>query len=225
MAGETVFDKRTAVSTLLDILMIFSRNDLKSELLKELDKHASFLKQIASRQSVDTEKLNTLLNELADVSKKLYEINGKIGINVMESDLFQSISQRNAIPGGTCSFDLPAFHYWLEQNNNIQQSELTEWIKPFMSIHTAISLILDFIRQNGIPTEEAAEAGFFQLSLNKSQPFQLLRVAINSSLPCFAEISGGKHRFTIRFMSPSSDNHRPAQINQQVPFRLTRCVF
>jgi len=225
MAGKTVFDKRAAVSTLLDILMIFSRNDLKSELLKELDKHANFLKQIASKQSVDTEKLNNLLNNLEDVSKKLYETNGKIGINVMESDLFQSISQRNAIPGGTCSFDLPAFHYWLEQNNEIQSSELSEWIQPFMSIQAAINLILDFIRQSGIPTEEMAEAGFFQLSLNKSQPFQLLRIAVDSTLPCFAEISGGKHRFTIRFMSPSADNRRPAQINQEISFRLTRCVF
>lgn len=225
MNGETIFDKRAAISVLLDILMIFSRNDLKSELIKELERHSKFLNQIANSQGVDTEKLSQILSDLNIISQKLYKTNGKIGINVMESDLFQSISQRNAIPGGTCSFDLPAFHYWLEQDNNIQQADLAQWTKPLANIHTAIDLILNFIRQSSMPTSELAEAGFFQLALEKSQPFQLLRVSVKHSTPCFAEVSGGKHRFTIRFMIPSTDNKRPSQTQEDIPFSLTRCVF
>ncbi|MCK5478264.1 MAG: cell division protein ZapD, partial [Methylococcales bacterium] len=111
MKGTAVFDKRAAITVLLDILMIFSRNDLKSELLKELDRHSKTLNQIANSQGVDTKKLHQILDDLNIISKRLYDANGKIGINVMESDLFKSISQRSSIPGGTCSFDLPAFHY------------------------------------------------------------------------------------------------------------------
>jgi cell division protein ZapD len=225
MNGSTVFDKRAAVSVLLDILMIFSRNDLKSELLKELDRHSKILGQIASSQAVDTEKLNKILSDLTEISKKLYQTNGKIGVNVMESDLFQSISQRSSIPGGTCSFDLPAFHYWLEQEHNNQSDDLLHWTKPFVDIRKAIILLLDFIRQSSIPTQEVAESGFFQLSLDKSQPYQLLIVTIEKKLPCFAEISGGKHRFTIRFMRPSTDNRRPSQFSQNTPFSLTRCLL
>jgi cell division protein ZapD len=225
MEGATVFDKRSAISTLLDILMIFSRNDLKSELLKELDRHSKVLNQIANSQGVDTVKLEQILEDLNVISHKLYAANGKIGINVMESDLFQSISQRSSIPGGTCSFDLPAFHYWLEQPESVQQEDLAHWTKPFEDIRSAIDLSLNFIRQSSIPTQEIAEAGFFQLSLDKSQRIQLLRVAVDHSLPCFAAISGGKHRFTIRFMKPSTDRSRPIQISNDVPFSLTRCVF
>ena len=143
----------------------------------------------------------------------------------MESDLFQSISQRNSIPGGTCSFDLPAFHYWLEQNHSARQQDLVHWTKPFMDIQAAINLTLNFIRQSSLPAEENAEAGFYQLSLEKSQPFQLLRVGIDQSTPCFAEISGGKHRFTIRFMNPSLNKNRPTQLTKNISFQLTRCVF
>ncbi len=225
MQGNSVYDKRAAISILLDILMIFSRNDLKSELLKELDRHAKTLNQIANSQGVDTEKLYQILEDLNQISKKLYQANGKIGINVMESDLFQNISQRNAIPGGTCSFDLPAFHYWLEQNDAIQMADLNRWTKPFLDIRHAITLILNFIRQSNIPTQETADAGFFQLALDKSQPFQLLRVQIDNDATHFAEISGGKHRFTIRFMTPSTDNKRPSQTTENVSFMLTRCVF
>jgi len=225
MNGTDIFDKRAAISVLLNILMIFSRNDLKSELLKELERHSKFLNQLANSQAVDAEKLTHILNELSDISQKLYNTNGRIGAGVMESDLFQSISQRNAIPGGTCSFDLPAFHYWLEQDNNVQQADLTQWTKPLSDIQIAIDLILGFIRQSSIATPELAKAGFFQLALDKSQPFQLLRVAIEHTIPCFAEVSGGKHRFTIRFMMPSVDNKRPGQTLEDIPFSLTRCVF
>lgn len=224
-AGSTVYDKRAAISVLLDILMIFRRNDLKSELLKELDRHIKVLNQIGNSQGVDTDKLQQLLTQLNQVSKNLYSSNGKIGVNVMESDLFQSISQRNAIPGGSCSFDLPAFHYWLEQEDAEQQKDLERWTKPLIDIRTAIELILNFVRHSMTPTEEIAEAGFFQMALDSSHPLQLLRVSIDAELPCFAEISGGKHRFTIRFMKPSNDENRPTQSQDDIPFSLTRCMF
>lgn len=225
LAGDTVFEKRAAISILLEILMIFSRNDLKSELLKELDRQIKIFTQLANSQNVDTDKLTEILQELQAVSQTLYQSNGKIGINVMESDLLQSISQRNSIPSGSFAFDLPAYHYWLEQDTEQQQKDLERWTRPFISIQQAIDMALGYIRQSNVPKPYTAEAGFFQMGLDSSQPAQLLRVILDSSIRCFAEISGGKYRFTIRFMEPSSDKNRPVQTTQDIPFLLTRCIF
>ena len=224
-AGETVADKRAAITVLLDIMSIFRRNDLKSEILKELDRHVTILNKIANSQGVDTELLDNILDQLAQISKKLYAVSGKIGINIMESDLFQSIAQRSSIPGGTCSFDLPEYHYWLEQDESIRLKDLQHWSSPFNDIHTAIDLILNFIRNSRPANQEVAVAGFFQISLDRSQPFQLIKVSLDKSLPCFAEISGGKHRCTIRFMEPAVDNKRPTQSYDDIPFTLTCCLF
>lgn len=225
MAGTSIFDKRAAIDVLLEILTIFSRSDLKSELIKELDRHTKVLTQLANSQSVDAGKLRGILAELNQSSRNLYSSNGKIGIRVMESDLFQSISQRNSIPGGSCSFDLPAFHYWLEQDAAERQKDLERWTQPFTDIRTAIDLILGFIRKSTTPTRETALAGFFQLALDKSHPVQLLRVGVAAESRCFAEISGGRHRFSIRFMKPSSDENRPGQAIEDIDFELTRCMF
>ncbi|MGZ8189651.1 MAG: cell division protein ZapD [Methylococcaceae bacterium] len=224
-AGATVADKRAAIAVLLDIMSIIRRNDLKSELLKELDRNANILRKIANSQGVDTEKLESILAELTQTSKNLYAINGKIGINIMESNLFQSIAQRSSIPGGTCSFDLPEYHYWLEQDEAIRLKDLELWSGPFKDIRTAIDLILHFIRNSNSATPEVAVAGFFQFSLNPAQSFQMLKVSLDKSLPCFAEISGGKHRCTIRFMLPPIDDKRPTQSPDDIPFTLTRCLF
>lgn len=223
--GNTVSDKRAAIIVLLDIMSIFRRNDLKSEILKELDRNAKTLNRIADSQDVDAGKLQALLEELALISKRLYALTGKVGIHVMESDLFQSIAQRSSIPGGTCSFDLPEYHYWLEQDEAVRIKDLQEWGSPFDDIRKAIDLILNFIRNSNAPTAEIAQAGFFQFTLDRSQPYQLLKISVDKSIPCFAEISGGKHRCTIRFMSPASDDKRPQQSSDDIPFQLACCVF
>jgi len=224
MAGSSVFDKRAAIGSLLDILTIFSRSDLKSELIKELDRHAKVLGQLSNSQNVDNQKLQEVLSELGQASRNLYNYNGKVGASVLASGLFQSISQRSSIPGGSCSFDLPAFHYWLEQDQSAQQKDLEQWTQPFSDIRIAIDLILGFIRQSSMPKQEIAPAGFFQLALDKAHPVQLLRVFVPTSAQCFAEISGGKHRFSIRFMEPSVDENRPAQTQEDIPFTLARCA-
>lgn len=225
LGGGTVSDRRAAISTLLDILTIFSRNDLKSEILKELDRHAKILNQLVNKADVDTDRVKEILSEMSQISKNLYGASGKIGVKVMESDLFQSISQRSSIPGGTCSFDLPAFHYWLEQDEHIQKEALEHWTKPLTDIRKGIGMILSFIRQSSVPTQKVAQAGFFQLALDKSLPLQLLRVEVDKSVLCYAEISGGKHRFTIRFMQQPNDGGRPTQTSENITFKLTCCQF
>ncbi|MEQ1559306.1 MAG: cell division protein ZapD [Methyloglobulus sp.] len=224
-SGTTIPDKRAAINVLLDIMSIFRRNDLKSEILKELDRHAKVLNKYANIDNVDTSQLDAILKKLSETSKKLYATSGKIGIEIMESDLFQSIAQRSSIPGGTCSFDLPEFHFWLEQDEAVRLKDLEHWSSPFNEIRTAITLILDFIRNSNAPSEEVAQAGFFQIALDKNLPYQLIKVSIDNTLPCFAEISGGKHRCTIRFMVPSADEQRPTQSPEDIHFFLTRCLF
>jgi len=219
--GATAADKRAAVAVLLDIVMIFKRNDLKSEVLKELDRNSRILKTALEQQQ---EANVSLLSELTEISQKLHAVHGKIGSNVMQNDLFQSIAQRSAIPGGTCSFDLPEYHHWLEQAEPIRVTNLQQWSSPFDDIRHAIGLILYFIRDSGTSTEEVAHAGFFQIALDKDLSHQMLRVHVDQSIPCFVEISGGKHRCSVRFMNPSVNNERPAQSSDNIPFTLTCCL-
>lgn len=225
LAGASVIDKRAAIKALQDILLILSRNDLKSEILKEIDRHAKTFNQMITQDADSAHNLQKTVADLQEIGKKLYATNGKIGMNVMGNDLFQSIAQRSSIPGGTCSFDLPAFHYWLEQDSAVQALDLKHWTEPFNDIRCAIDLLLMFVRKSGKTTQEVAKEGFFQLGLDSTLPYQLLRISVDQKQRFFAETSGGKHRFTIRLMQPSTDSNRPTQTKENVPFALTICVF
>ena len=224
MSGNTEWDSRAVISTLLEITSIFSRNDLKSEILKEIDRHSNVLNKMVGNHNIDSVKLNKILNELARIGEQLYATPGKIGQSLMESELFKSISQRSSIPGGAFAFDLPAYHYWLQQSEQTRRQELENWLKPFAVIRQGVTMLLNFIRQSATPGVEVANAGFFQKTLDHSLPYQILRVGVERSRPCFAEISGGKHRFTIRFMSING-GERPSQATQDIEFQLTSCIL
>ncbi len=224
MKGSSIWESRGMISTLLEIIAIFSRNDLKSEILKEIDRHLAVLGKMTSKENIDPFKLRSVLSKLTTIGEDLYSTPGKIGNSLMENELFKCISQRNSIPGGTCAFDLPAYHYWLQLDVVLRKRDMDNWMQPFSAIRTAIDLLLNFIRQSANPTKELGAAGFYQKSLDHSLPFQLLRVGLERSSPYYAEISGGKHRFTVRFMQSNGDE-RPAQSVGDVGFLLTCCLL
>jgi len=214
------------MGTLLNISMIFSRNNIKSELLKESERLTNVLNKIIDNADGDSCELNDMLIKLTESKTILHGYNEKIGASLAKNYLFQSFSQRSTIPGGTCSFDLPAYHYWLAQTEEKQTQELKKWTKPFLDMYHAIELILDLIRERGMPEQKVASKGFFQLTLNSHEICQLLQVQVPQKSRCFAEISGGRHRFTVRFMRFSSeDGERPTQCSSDMPFSLSCCYL
>lgn len=225
MPGRSSWDCRAVVSTLIDIVGLFNRNDLKSEALQEIDRQTTVLNRMARlHEGIDQGRLAEVVGRLEAISRELYAVPGKLGASLMENDLFKGIIQRSSMPGGSCSFDLPAYHHWLEGDEQARRQDLLSWIEPFQQTRVAIDLLLNFIRTSAMPVRELAPGGFFQKTLDHSLAFQLLRVAVPRAAPYFAEISGGKHRFTIRFML-RDPLLRPAQCLDDVEFLLTACLF
>jgi cell division protein ZapD len=52
---------------------------------------------------------------------------------------------------------------------------------------------------------------------------QLVRVTVTEESDCYPEISGGKHRFSIRFLRHSDSNARPQLVQEDVWFDLHCC--
>ena len=225
LLGTSIWDTRAAVNTLVDILQVFSRHDLKAEILKELKRHSNRLNQLSEHEGVDNTRLSSILSELNSASKELYASNGKIDLASMKSDLFETVTQRNNIPGGTSSYDLPSYHFWLEQPREVQNENLQIWTNQFSPIRTAVDLMLNFVRLSGINTHETAHNGFYQTTLDQAQPYQIVIVKLLRTVPYFAEISGGRHRFTTRFMNPATGNIRPKQAKTDVDFSLRYCIL
>ena len=223
LAGNTLWDARASINTLIEILCIGGRADLKSELLKALDRQSNNLSKMAGTPGVDENRLQQIISNLENISQKLFSLSGQVGLTLRNNDFIKSIMQRSSIPGGTCDFDLPAYHHWLSQDPQSQKETLGNWFDTFDIVKQATTLILQLIRQSSDATEHLAEHGFYQETMEVNQPAQLIRVGIQQGL-MYAEISGGKHRFAIRFLSMTMEG-RPTQADVDVPFQLARCFI
>ena len=70
-----------------------------------------------------------------------------------------------------------------------------------------------------------ATGGVYQRTLDPNLPCQMVRIALPQERPYFAELSGGRHRFTARFLEFSTAEDRARQTVQDVEFELACCVI
>lgn len=223
MQSDDELSHREAIDAMLSILSVFERNDLKAEVLKEIERLIANLSALENLAGVDRAALDSLLGELDQTLDALQLRKSGVGQALKENEFLYSIRQRSSIAGGTCDFDLPAYHYWLQHTPVADRiAQLQFWLDQFVAVKAAIDISLRLIRSGTAFSDAQAETGFFQRSLDGNQPTQLIRVQIPADTRYFPEISGGKHRFTVRFMQ-FDINQRPQQISEDVAFRLSCC--
>lgn len=99
------------------------------------------------------------------------------------------------------------------------------WQNDLILIYDSLKLALHMIRSSATPVQERAMAGFFQKPIESNLVCQLIRVCIPSEKQLYPEISGGKHRFTIRFLEQPSTKSRPVQAQEDVDFELHCCIL
>jgi len=215
---------RMILAAIVDILQNTSRADLKVEIIKELERLSSNLTPLANSSGVDQTTLQRVLEDIHSTEQKMHALQGLFAQDLRENDFINSIKQRCSVPGGTSDFDLPAFHCWLQKDAELRQTELQGWLSQLDLLRTAVGLIMTLIRESARSTRVTAKAGLYQQPLDTQAPFQLIRVTLSANTDCFAEISGGKHRITIRFLRMTTES-RPGQVEQDIDFILTNCVI
>jgi cell division protein ZapD len=218
------WSNRAAIDSLLNIISIFSRSDLKNEILKELERHTSNLERVRQQPGVDMQALGAVLDDLEQAIHQVYRLDGQIARRLRSNEFLKTILQRSSIPGGSCNFDLPQYHYWLNQPHELRHNQMSDWMQELHPVREAVVLLLNLVRNSNLPTRELAEQGFFQRTLESQTPAQMLRVGLPRTSTVFTEISGNKNRFSIRFLE-AVDNGKPLQTGRDVDFLLTACIF
>src|SRR5690606_33095229 len=194
------FENHVALVLLFDILEVAGRADLKSDLLQELERQRHSLEGLRDNPAISVEVLNQVLREIDRTSTSLFQMSGKFGQDLRENEWLMSIKQRTSIPGGVCEFDLPSYHYWLNQNAEQRVSDLKSWLAPFRPIHDAITIVLRLLRESGKSSAQLARQGVFQQTM-AGRVAQMLRVRVKREHACVPEISANKYALNIRFMA------------------------
>jgi len=221
--SEADWATRATISTLLEILAILSRGDVRSDVHKELDQQLGILQRFQSQPGVDGGRLDTLIHNLATSRDELSRIGTAFLNPLKDCEFLNAIKHRSAIPGGTCEFDLPEYNHWLKQPFERRQQDMEKWMAAIRPVCDAATELLWLIRESAQPTEKVAINGMYQHSMQKDGHCRLLRVSLGGGNALFPEISGSQHRFTVRFLEWSTIDKRAVQTGHDVPFQISIC--
>lgn len=221
LGWESPENSHTAVRALLDIISVVSRTDIKTESVKELDRIANRLTALANNPGIELARLDDILVSVKASSTELRNIAGPLDKKLKEEDLLKILLQRNSIPGGMCDFDLPAFRYWLNQPSSRRLDDIRHWMQPFKPLRNAVDIALELVRASTNYEKQVAEDGIYKQSLDPKMPHQLIVLTLPVLSKFYAEFSGSKHRFTVRFLDATQQH--PKQTTESVEFDLSCC--
>ena len=216
------YQHHNALLTLLQILDIVDRSELRTDLMQELSRQRMSMEALKDNPAISAKKLAEILNEIDTAADGLRAENSKLGQTLRTNEWLMSIKQRAGIPGGVCEFDVPSYHYWLGLGEARRREDLKHWLGPLVPMHDAIVIILRILRGSGSSTKLVAPNGMFQQMLGGSKPAQMLKIDIPNNLTCFPEVSANKYAINIRF-NILDFTQKPQKFDEDVNFTLTLC--
>lgn len=223
VARDHAIDHHYALSTIFEVMDVGARADLKSDLLKDLEKQRQILNAYRGNPAISERVLDAVMAQVESCYQGLSNVQGKAGHALTENDWLMGIRSRVGIPGGTCEFDLPAYYAWQHQSGAIRRADLQRWATSLAPLAASVTLILKVLRESGTPQKVAASGGQYQQNLPQGKTFQLLRLSIDPALGLIPEISGNRLMVSIRLMRQEQDNRLHATTDDCM-FELTLCL-
>jgi cell division protein ZapD len=219
-------DHHFALATIFEIMDVASRADLKSDLLKELERHRAQLQSYRGHPGISEAALDGITGRIDHAFAGLNALQGKAGQTLASNDWLMSIRSRISIPGGTCEFDLPAYYAWQQHAPEKRRTDLQGWMSTLTPLAEALQVLLGLLRDSGTLQRMAAPGGQYQQTLQNlpaGKVYQLLRVRVDPALGLVPEITGHRLLVSVRFMKPDAEGRLRAS-GVDTTFELSLCA-
>jgi len=217
------WNTRAVVASLLDMVTILNRGDVRNDVLKELDRQLFFFDRYQNMPAVDNERLRAVLDNLRHMREDLAAVGSQYLQPLRENEFLSAIKHRSAIPGGVCEFDLPEYSHWLRKPHAERLGDIERWMATLRPLCDSIVELLWLVRESTPPTSQLATNGVYYHVLSRDSGSSLLRIGLPAGSAIYPEISGSHHRFTMRFMEWPATCDRPVQVTRDIRFQLTLC--
>lgn len=219
---DAAVDHHYALATIFEIMDVAARADLKSDLLKDLERLRAQYNGYRGNPSISEAALDEVVGRIDHAFQGLNQVSGKAGQALTTNEWLMGIRSRISIPGGTCEFDLPAYYAWQHDSAERRRADLQHWTVTLMPLAEALKLLLALLRDSGAPHMVVAPHGQYQQSLPAGRVYHLLRVKLDPALGLIPEISGHRLMISIRLMRQDAEG-RLRPVTGDASLELTLC--
>lgn len=223
-AKEGGDEHSVAIRSLLDIVDIAGRADLKMDMIQELERQRQFLKGFRNNPEISEAALDQAIAEIETANHGLVTMPGKFGQSLRENEWLMAVKGRIGIPGGLCEFDLPTYHFWQHRPAAFRRAQIETWLDTLQPVRKALNIILRQLRTSGLPKPVEASNGQYHRSL-QGTTMQMAILDIDPSIPYVPEVSANRFALNVRFVEPelNAGEPRPRPTQQSLAFQLTLC--
>ena len=228
LESDSSYEHHAALAALFQICEICVRPDFKSDLISELERQKQALLEFENDPNISESALNDTIKEVEEIKKNIYNSNNRLGQHIKNNDWLMSICGRMNIPGGTCEFDLPNYHWWLSQDAKTRVKIFNDWLAPFAMLIKEFSTILRLLRGSGRCFDYTTEKSILKLNLGSLSlsNSQLAQIVVDKNIAAVPKISANKYFLNIRFVKTTLSELKPKNYdenNGEVPFKIILC--
>ncbi len=220
---ESALDHHFALHTLFELLEVGARSDLKTEVLKDLERLKQQYLGYRGNPAISEAALEQFIARLEASYGALQEC-GKIGQSLSDHEWLAAVRSRMGIPGGSFEFDLPAYHDWQHRSPEQRQLELQGWAQTLAPLLDPVQVLLSVLRESAHPQKVMALGGQFHQNLPQGRTYQLLRLWIDPARQLVPEISGNRMMFAVRLMQRGPDGKPQLASAAEVELEFTLCA-
>ncbi|BAO82367.1 uncharacterized protein conserved in bacteria [Serpentinimonas maccroryi] len=219
----SALDHHFALHTLFELLEIGARSDLKSEILKDLERLKQQYLGYRGNPAISEAALEQFIARLEGCYAALQEC-GKVGQSLAENEWLTAVRSRLAIPGGSFEFDLPAYHDWQQRSPELRQQDLQPWAQTLEPLLEPVQLLMNVLRNSAQAQKVWASHGQFQQNLAQGKSYQMLRLWIAPELSLVPEISGNRMLFAVRLLQRGVDGKLHLASESEAELEFTLCA-
>ncbi|OYQ74236.1 cell division protein ZapD [Wohlfahrtiimonas chitiniclastica] len=206
---DNPFSTIAALSALVDLVEVISKNNLKIEMIKQLDR-LQYKEEISDAQRQEMKELS---QDLVFGSVKAFD-------EVKENIFLNVVRQRLKMTGGLGAFDLPNLHHWLRFEHGLRLEHMDRWFKQFAPTEKALNYVLSMLR--ALSDQEVCQfkQGLFYKTVKWDA--ELVRLDMGDKM-IYPEFSGNKQQLSIRLMEQTSPFDPVTQVKEDLEMVVERC--
>lgn len=209
MTYDNPYSTIAALSALVDLVEIVSKNNLKIEMIKQLER-LQYDEGVTDEQRLE---MKELIQTLVFGSVKVFD-------EIKENVFLNIIRQRLKVTGGLGNFDLPSLHHWLQLSHELRLEHMERWFSLFESTENALNYVLKSLRASCEEEVCQFKQGLFYKTIKWDA--ELVRIDVGDSL-IYPEFSGNKQQLSIRLMEQSSPFDPVVQVKEDLELIVERC--
>ena len=194
---NTVQEAYCLLRCIVDFIdLVDGTGTIKLEILKDLEKCDSSLRDWLSDPEVDNDFVNDLRKQIVE-ARSLLDTFTRQRTVLRDDPIISVVKQRFRTPCGINCYDTPIFEFWLNLPIEERRRDVQTWLSELECLRGPITTLLYLWRLCTEPKDCIAHQGFMQENIDN---IDLVRVAYdNESIRGYPQVSGFSSRVNIRF--------------------------